>query len=322
MDALRSLRLYALIAANHMRNRLYPEPATAHEPMPIIVGSPRSGTTLLRLMLDAHPDLAIPAETGFVVPVLRLWSSGARLRQSFWNTVTGYPLGAPAWPDFGIAREAFWDELQAIEPFTIPAGLRCFYRSYARRQGKPRWGDKTPHYGRYMLAIAQALPEAHFVHVIRDGRDVALSLRDLWFSPGKDMQTLAERWRYDVSTARAQGRRCRRYLEVRYEDLVLHPSTVLQRVCTFCELDYDPRMEAYYAGAQQRLGEAQARVRSDGTVLVTREDRLASQRLTMSPPDASRVLNWKRAMSRDERAQFEHLAGRLLAELGYEVRTG
>jgi hypothetical protein len=93
-------------------------------------------------------------------------------------------------------------------------------------------------------------------------------------------------------------------------------------VCVFCGLDYDPRMETYYAGASQRLGEHQARVRSDGTVLVTQEDRLAQQHLAMSPPDPSRVLNWKRAMSRDERAQFEHLAGRLLAELGYEVRTG
>jgi hypothetical protein len=322
MDALRSMRLFLLVAANRMQNRFHPEPATAHAPMPTIVGSPRSGTTLLRLMLDAHRDMAIPPETGFVVPVLRLLGTGARLRRSFFDTVTQYPPEAPAWPDFGLSREALWSELQAIEPFSTSAGLRCFYRMYARRLNKPRWGDKTPRYGLYMQAIEQVLPEAHFIHVIRDGRDVALSLRDLWFSPGKDIQTLAKRWRYDVSTARVQGKRCRHYLELRYEELVLHPSDVLQGVCAFCELGYDPSMETYFSGAPQRLDEHQARVRPDGTVLVTREQRLATQRLTMSPPDPSRVMGWKRAMNRGEREQFERLAGRLLAELGYEVRTG
>jgi Sulfotransferase family len=272
-------------------------------------------------MLDSHHDLAIPPETGFIIPLIHLWGTSARMRRSFFNTLTRFPFDAPAWQDFGITRQAFWTELENIDPFSIPAGLRCFYRMYAMRFNKFRWGDKTPSYGLHMPTIEQLLPEARFIHVIRDGRDTALSLRDLWFSPGNDIETLAKCWSRDVSKIRMQGRKCRHYLEVRFEELVLNPSVVLQQVCEFCGLDYDPHMESFFVRAPQRLQEHQARVKSDGSALVTHEQRLMQLRLTMSPPDPSRVFAWKRVMGRKERQQFEKIAGGLLVDLGYEITT-
>ncbi len=96
-------------------------------PMPIVVGSPRSGTTLLRFMLDAHPELAIPPETGFLPAVAKLTGEGGELREAFFRLVTAYPAEAPAWPDFGIEREAFRAELSTIEPFGVADGVRAFY---------------------------------------------------------------------------------------------------------------------------------------------------------------------------------------------------
>jgi hypothetical protein len=78
-------------------------------------------------------------------------------------------------------------------------------------------------------------------------------------------------------------------------------------------------MATYYQRAPERLAEHQARVRSDGRIIVSREQRRAQQRLTTYPPDPSRIGHWKHAMPREERAQFEKVAGPLLAELGYEV---
>lgn len=296
-----------------------PAAAPAAPPMPIIVGAARSGTTLLRLMLDAHPHVAIPPETGFLTPVLSLRGPGAALRHTFFHVLTHYPPEASAWHDFGLPAADFWRELSAIEPFTTAAGLRCFYRAYADRFGKPRWGDKTPVYGQHMRAIEQLLPEAHFIHLIRDGRDVALSLRPLWFSPSQDIAALARAWRRQVSTARAQGQRCRHYLEVRYEALVADPPAVLRQVCAFCGLDYHPQMEHYYQRAPERLREHQSRVRANGTVLVTQAQRHAQQQLTTHPPNPRRILAWKQAMPRDEQRQFERAAGPLLEALGYEV---
>src|SRR5258706_15772466 len=76
-------------------------------PMPIIIGSPRSGTTLLRFMLDAHPDLAIPPETGFLVPCAERAGQGTISREDFLHTLTRYPVEASGWQDFQISQDTF-----------------------------------------------------------------------------------------------------------------------------------------------------------------------------------------------------------------------
>src|SRR6476659_10763175 len=100
-------------------------------PMPIIVGAPRSGTTLLRLMLDAHSELAIPPETGFLTLGETLTGRGDKLRRNFFEAVVNYPLPSPSWPDFEIPEETFREALNRISPFTIAEGYRTFYRLYA-----------------------------------------------------------------------------------------------------------------------------------------------------------------------------------------------
>ena len=145
--------------------------------MPIIVGSPRSGTTLLRLMLDSHPDMAIPPETGFLTigPDLALVEKDPR--RHFAQSLINFPPDAPGWSDFRISEEDFTAKIEALEPFTVADGFRCFYQLYAERFGKVRWGDKTPLYLLNMPMIESLLPEAHFIHIVRDGRDCAASLR-------------------------------------------------------------------------------------------------------------------------------------------------
>jgi hypothetical protein len=190
---------------------------------------------------------------------------------------------------------------------------------YAARFGKRRWGDKTPLYGLHLEAIATLLPEARFVHVIRDGRDTALSLRHLWFSPGKSIHTLAAYWRNVVSTARAQGAGRRHYLEVRYEDLVLQTERALREICGFLELDYEPCMLRYFERTPERLREHRERLRKDGQLVVSQEQRWQQQRRTTQPPDPSRIGGWKCSMTREEQSQFAEVAGDLLLELGYEL---
>ena len=284
--------------------------------MPIIIGSPRSGTTLLRLMLDAHPDLAIPPETGFLVPCTTLGDEGAVSREDFFQTVSRYPAEAPGWHDFQISQDTFRAALLAIEPFTVADGIRAFYRLYASRFDKSRWGDKTPLYCMHVQSIEALLPEARFVHIIRDGRDVALSLRSMWFAPGRDIETLATHWRQCVTTGRQQGARCRHYMEVRYEQLVEDSRKVLSEICAFLALDFDDRMLRYHELAPERLREHQGRHRPDGSVVVTHEQRLGQQYRTTQPPDASRVSVWKQEMPRDEQQRFEAIAGDVLGEFG------
>lgn len=308
-----------------MASLLRPEPQPNLDmrvPMPMIVGVPRSGTTLLRFMLDAHPALAIPPETGFLASASKFlnarWLPDRVTCEALFRVVTRLPLKSGPWRDFGISEDEFWEALRQIEPFDVAEGFRAFYRLYARKHDKPRYGDKTPLHCRHLRAIEQILPEAHFIHVIRDGRDVALSLRPLWFAPGRDMKTLAQYWSNLVRDTREAGHRANSYHEVRYEELIGDPASVLERVCHFLKLDFDSAMLRYWDRASARLKEHQTRFRIDGSVAMTHDQRLLQQRLTMQPPQAERASCWRREMTPEEHSEFADWGGKMLDELGYE----
>ena len=293
----------------------------ARPPAPFVVGAARSGTTMLRLMLDAHSELAIPPETQ-VVPEL---ISASKKPGAGAADVAELLVNHRRFPDFEIEAAAVRERFAAIEPFDVSEAIREFFRLYAEKEGKPRWGDKTPGYSAYMKKIHRHLPEVRFIHLIRDGRDVRLSQ----LGRGSDHPTPerhGKRWRKRVLEAREQGAEVPHYTEIRYEDLVLDTETSLRRLCEFCELEWDPAMLTFHERAQGRLSEI-ARDLPEGEELAegrrrasrTAEGRLHVHRLTAEPPRKDRVARWRSEMSPEDRAGFESEAGELLAELGYEV---
>ena len=287
-------------------------------PMPIIVGAARSGTTLLRLMLDAHPELCIPPETGFIPEAAALIGEDIYVRESFLKLV----VQSQSWPDFNLSLDNFWNELAYICPFDVSEGLRCFYRLYSARFNKKRWGDKTPVYCLGMLEIQRVLPEAHFIHIIRDARDAALSVLGLWFAPGTDLETIALDWSRRIQKTRALGKICHHYMEIKYEDLIRNYRVELLKICEFLGLPYDLQMERYFETSKMRLDEVKTVYKPDGSVLITKEERLYNHRFTSQPPQVSRIFRWKKEMSQEMRVKFESVAGDMLRELGYETLEG
>jgi len=280
---------------------------------PFIVGAPRSGTTLLRMMLDSHPEIAIPPETGFVPEVLQRLRGDRVSWRALFEIITGYET----WIDFHLSEESLAYRLQQIEPFDMADGLRNFYQLYAERFGKRYWGDKTPNYGLHMQEIRESLPEARFLHLIRDGRDVAASIQGLWFAPSRDWGELGADWSWRVTAFRSQGQHCPFYMEIRYEELVKDTEAVLRKICSFLDISFDRRMTEYYRFAPARLQEHETRVRRDGTVLISKESRHAMQHRTTRPPDPSRCGAWKSILTPEQLDSFMHAAGPLLRELKY-----
>jgi len=268
-------------------------------------------------MLDSHSELAIPPETGFLTLDLR--GRGDKLRDNFYQAIVNYGEPTPSWPDFEISQEDFRLALDEITPFNVPDGYRAFYRLYSTQRGKPRWGDKTPMYCKHVNTIRRVLPEARFIHLIRDGRDAALSLRRMWFSPGWEIETQASYWRDCIVSARRAGVGHADYIEVRYEDLILDTRATLERVCAHVNLTYEDAMLRYYERAPQRLREHKGRSRADGTPFLTQEQRFQQQQRTTKPPDPTCVFAWKETMAHEEQRKFQEVAGDLLKELGYEV---
>jgi len=285
-------------------------------PFPVVVGCPRSGTSLLAVMLDSHPALAIPPETAFVGLVASLYGDPDAVRERFMEIVTTDRITVSNWTDFGLDRETLRKRLEAIEPFTIEEGLRAFYALYAEGERKPRCGEKTPGYVFLMPQIAALLPEAHFIHVIRDPGDTALSWRKTWFSPGQDFRVLGEGWRKHVEAGRRASELLPRYIEVRFENLVLQPERELKRLCEYLALPWDAAMLEYQTRGAARLQRLHGRQHARGP-MVAREERTRIHSNLTRTPDANRLDVWRREMTAEERRELEDAAGPLVRELGY-----
>jgi hypothetical protein len=283
-------------------------------PAPFICGATRSGTTLLRLMLDAHPQMAIPPETHFVPPLMSRCVEGPVTADELAALVVEHPRWGDFHLDEGELREAF----RALDPLTAADAVRTFYRLYAERHGKTRSGDKTPGYVRKMRRLQRVLPEIHFIHVIRDGRDVALSLLPLNFGPSTVAEA-AELWVQRVGDARRQSHSINHYTEVFYEDLVRDTAGVLERVCEYIDLEYDPAMLAYHEGAEERLREKDRDLPKAHREAQPAAARMASHALAMEPPRLDRIGRWRTHMDPADVAAYEAIAGPLLSELGYEL---
>ena len=275
-------------------------------------------------MLDAHPELAMPPETHFVPQFIQ---ASGRLRFNPKLAMKAIRDDTHRrWNDFGLDEDELLRAMEAVEPFNTADALRAFYVLYAERHGKPRWGDKTPDYVRKMKKIQNTLPEARFIHVIRDGRDAGLSQNARIAKRGKDPmpgRELARRWRKRIVKSRIDAEELEDYLEVRYEDLITRhrerPAPGLRA------------RRARLRPGDARLPRARRRAaRGDGRRAAGagkgRPEREAGERveahaLTTEPPQADRVAVWKREMSPEDNAEFEQAAGYLLADLGYETAT-
>jgi hypothetical protein len=285
-------------------------------PAPFIVGVTRSGTTLLRLMLDSHPDLAIPPETHFVPSLIR----SARKRGCTPEEAHGVVTGHRQWGDFSLDSAELmrrYSELRRIDPETT---MRAFFELYAEREGKPRWGDKTPNYVKRMKQIERWIPEARFIHMIRDGRDAALSRFKRVLKDPPPMDVVAERWVRRIEGARSDAEHLSHYLEVQYEQLVREPETELRRVAEFLELPWNDGMLRYYERAEERLAEMHRDLPGEeGKPRRPADHRKEAHVLTSKPPDPSRLVRWRDDMDPADVAEFESVAGEMLTSLGYEV---
>jgi hypothetical protein len=292
-------------------------------PAPFVVGFGHSGSTLLRLMLDAHPQLAIPPETNFLPDLIEGWNRGDGP-----DEVVEFLMGRRRWGDYQLDPEELRRRLAAATPLDPAGAARCFFELYAEQHGKPRWGDKSPRYAITMPLIKRTLPEARFVHLIRDGRDVALSaLKGKAPSPERIEQT-ARRWRRRIGRARSGAERAGSYIEVLYEDLLTDTEAQLRRICELAELPWDDSMLTYHERSEERLKEMAAALppqdpgRTGGDPERRRERRLRRHALATRPPDPGRLQVWRRKMDPDSLAAFEAIAGDTLTDLGYELGAG
>lgn len=220
-----------------------------------VVGADRSGTTLLRLYLNAHPHLAIPSESWFLIDLFRAFPDPMPLApddvERTIAIVTGHRRYRDGWH---VPAAALRERLRAAAPPTPATFVDTLFRLEVGAAKSVRWGDKTPEYVSHVAAIEQHFPRAQFVHIVRDGRDVFLSLSQRrWKDRGWSPFEIGRYWSAAVKDAAAAEARLgpERFLRVRYEDLVLDTEATLEGVCAFLGVPFEPVMLAAHQHAEE-----------------------------------------------------------------------
>jgi len=259
-----------------------------------IVGSARSGTTLLRMVLNAHPEVAVPPESRFVV---ELYSSDEVRVDDFLSRLGTHRR----WISWDTPIEDVRAQLAGMSTVAYREAIEAAFMAFAQNRNKKRYGDKTPRYIENLPLLARLWPDAKFVHLVRDGREVALSYADVPFGPNT-VAKAAALWRERVALGVKEGRPLgpERYVELRYERLLENPREEVEGLCAFLDLDFDPAMLDYSEHARSE---------------VLDRARLYNPNVTRS---ITKTRSWDEQMPRSQVEVFEAIAGDTLSELGYE----
>ncbi|MFT5139480.1 MAG: hypothetical protein ACI9H8_001474 [Lysobacterales bacterium] len=277
-------------------------------PYVFVVGCPRSGTTLLQRMLDNHPELVVANDTHFITRAAKKElrkSTDPELTSELIDKVRNYHR----FQRMGLSDSDVMQAAQGVRRYSeFVSGL---YHLRAEKVKKSLSGEKTPDYCRKVPQLNALFPNAKFVHIIRDGRDTALSALkwatkgkgpgrwELW---GKDpWACCALWWCWQAGSGVREGRKLlvNRYFEVQYEALVANPTGNLTALAGYLDISDSKEMSRYFEGK-------------------TRNNPNRSAKAAWLPPTPG-LRNWRETVGQEDLAVFEAIAGELLQNLNYEL---
>lgn len=267
-----------------------------------ILACGRSGTTLLRSMLTCHRAIAVPRASHFIIELHEEFGEAPLTDVSRRRSAIERLLEHERVIEFGVPRDDLARRLDAPPAPTVADLCRACFEAYAAQQGKARWGDKTTTHGPHTSTLARLFPDALFIHLVRDPRDVALSLVRTEFQ--RDLLSAAITWRATVAAIERGLSRMtsRRSLRIRYEDLVSDPPRVLTRICDFLGESFDPAMLEYHRQAEALLAPQEKPI----------------HRHLSRPPAKDQLQKWRGELTPEPLRMIETAAGRFLRAFGYE----
>lgn len=268
-------------------------------------GFERSGTTLLSMIAGAHPDLAVP------LTVTGLWFKYADEIERYGQIEGIRNLQELIADLLAEERIQIWDVeltteevMEGLRDSSYPAIIERFHQLYAQKKGKKYWGNLDIATLDHLSQANCWFPTARYIHIVRDGRDVALSHETMPYGASNTLEC-AQHWKHRLNANIKMGEilGSDRYLLVRYEDLVLDTETTLKKMCGFMGLEYSVDMLNYGAMVSEKVPE---------------NKRWLWPALDQKP-QPSKCYGWKNRMDLKRRIVFEGEARDMLVRLGYEV---
>jgi Sulfotransferase family len=281
-----------------------------------VLGNPRSGTTLLRLMLNNHKHIVIPPECGFAVWYYKKYQEILITTSSIQDFLADLALARKieTWElDFNKLKEY----LTAAKIETYSELVSAVYQFYGKSTGKSFriWGDKNNFYIKHVDTIKKMFPASRLIHIVRDGRDVACSYKALnklkiqsKYAPQlpDKITDIANEWITNLNCAMISFEKIgwENVYELRYEDLITHPVDELKKLCLFLNEPYDEEMQTYYLKNQLEHQEP--------------PEFLQWKAKTVEKPTPSEIGKYMTQLTREEIGEFESIAFSLLRKYRYK----
>ncbi len=261
-----------------------------------IVGCGRSGTTLFRIILDAHPDIFIPPETFFFNQI-----AGGEFGSGNLSTKNKVDILLNKWwvKDMKVQRSAI-TELLKDDNETWRNVFLAFIASLSANSGATTYGEKTPGHVQYAQTLLDTFPKCRILFMVRDPRASFASFRKSKVGTGQ-ISSFVKTWSFAATTEQSLNTnpRCMR---VQYEDLVTNTEHVMQSVCSFLGLTFEASMMNYHDRDDPDYSPEQSHHKN-----------------TLKPIFTSGLNKWKSALTDNQIGLLEHCLGKQMGPLGYEL---
>lgn len=263
-----------------------------------IVGAQRSGTTLLRMLLNAHSQIAIPEEARFLMPLLEQRHLNDGFHGEEYGKLVSFLRASEEYRLWNYDSEPFLADLESRSGIDLAELMDKLYGSFVESEGKRYWGDKSLFFRRIDI-LARMFPQGSFIHIVRDGRDVFDSWRKM--DASKDCAPAAALdWRLKLSLVERAFARlpADRTLTIRFEDLLADPEQVARTACAFLGVDYEEAMLDFHKKSHRYVGDHHSQ-------------------LIFKPIESGNQSKWRNNLSHAEKVAFDLIAGRQLERYGY-----
>ena len=269
-----------------------------------MVGSGRSGSTLLRMILCAHSKVTIPPETYIIMPLTAHLPIHKRLSEEQVKLAIKLMTSHYRWPDMGISSDELVAGISTDKPLYLRDIINVVYEDFLARDNKQIWGDKTPAYIAIVPLLLELYPEAKIVHLVRDGRDVTKSFQATgWY--GAWLHENTREWKEAINFCEKYRIQCPNIdiYEVRYEDLVLNTEETVRNLCDCLSIDYEIDMLDWCSAVDGKIPAREAHIHKK----ISRE------------PGRGDVYRWEKEMSKREIFIVESFIHKELMSAGYSL---
>ncbi len=269
-----------------------------------ILGTQRSGTTLLRLILNSHSKIAIPKESVFLCPLLKKKYLNFFFTKNFLKSFGEYNSAISVFKSLydGYYRDYFSQPFK-YEKVTLRDLIDDIFTSFSIKEGKSIWGNKTTSFFSKIDLLHNLFPEAKFIHIVRDGRDVFDSRRR-FDSKLTNVAVCAIDWKYKLNCIEKSFKKIssKNKIVIRYEDLLDNPEKTLKSICSLLEIDYETSMLNFNITSQRYAA--------------TNHSKLISK-----PLDKNNKYKWKNNLNNQEIKIFNLLAKNKIIKYNYELKN-